>query len=389
MSHANERLQLILADQNAKYWNLFDAAHLKIDTSERGFALASWVLPRDFGFVWDEIGLNFQAFALSSRGDVAWHGRLESIEQALDNWGQPFLSCQGAGYWSSTYDLTFAGTLGTSASPETMIGSLFSGGYLPQLSNTTSGLTATGLSGQAYQTPNGGTDDVAVGNVILDLCAKGTSTTGQRVIPLVLANRKLVTRALPVTPTAKYVVKQANVARIGLRRTLTSVFNQVIVRYKSSTDGMLQRAQVNDTASQSNLGVDYTGGGTITGLFRRTVRDITGLSATNSTIATQMANAVLYTTKRVGNDSQAITIERDWVIFDTEEGGEIPNWKVQAGYWLQIPDLLPRPSESGSGTNAGDQTLQTMFYITQTQYDDDTGHLTITPEQRGQGAQEV
>jgi hypothetical protein len=189
-----ERLQLVLADQNAKYWNLSDAFNLKTGTSERGFALASWDLPRDFSFAWDDLGLNFQVFAYSGRGDEAWHGRLEAIEPVLDSRGRPALSCQAAGYWSSAYDLTYTGTLGTSASPETMIGSLFSGNYLPQLLNDTSGLTATGLTGLAYQTPNGGTDDVAVGDVILDLCAKGTSTTGQRIIPLVLTNRKLVTR---------------------------------------------------------------------------------------------------------------------------------------------------------------------------------------------------
>jgi hypothetical protein len=217
-------------------------------------------------------------------------------------------------------------------------------------------------NGSRFQTDNEGTDDQPIGDIILDLCAKGTSVTYQRVIPQVWealgsdGKPVLSTAILPAFVSTRYIVRLANVKSFSLRRSLSNIQNRVRVRYKLDTDGTLAKSVRNDTASQSNLGVDFTGGGTITNFIRVGNYDVSNNYSANATNADRLGDTILNRLKRVSNQSQAIVIEKDWVIFDVQTGQEIPNWAVRAGQWLQIPDLFPRGSESGTGTNSGDQT---------------------------------
>jgi len=376
-----EPLTLYTKDQTGFAWRIVDATSLSLKTSENGFLTLTFPLRRPFGFSYEDIGLDFQVFVYSNRGDVAWHGRLESIEPSLTG-KTSSMNVTAVGYWAAGYDEVKNGTI-SGSTPEACLATILTGGYVAQWSTTTTGLSTTGVTSYNYQTSNGGTDDLPVGDIVLQLYQAGSSSS-QRVVPAIWENRQLVTTILASPPSPRYLVRRRNVAGIGLRRALSSVSPKVLVRYKDA-NGNLQRVNVADTATQNNLGVDFTGGGTVTTYNRTQIVDITGLSnGTSSTNATSLANSKLAVSKLVKSDSQAINISKKYCVIDLVEGQEIPLWKVRSGYYMQIPDLLPRPAEAGSGTAGGDAALLTTFYITQTEFKytgaADNDMLTITPE---------
>jgi hypothetical protein len=372
-------LTIYTYDQYYRAWPIGDASGVTLENNENGYSQATWQLEREFDIAWEDIGINFQVFFFSPRGDTAWHGRIDTIEPSFGDDGVK-VKCSAVGYWASTYDLPFNGVLGTSTTPEAMEALLVNSTYLPQLVTSTSGLITTGITGVGYQTPDSGVNDVRVGDVLLQLTRFGTSVTGQRVVPYVLTGRQLFTRALPATPTARYILRLGNTASVDLRRVLSAIGNRANIKWKD-TVGNVNRTSVNDASSQNSLGVDFTGLGTITPFVRvQEVKDVTSYVNMTAAIATSMANASLYTTKQTRNDSQDVTIQQDWVIFDTVAGQEVPNWAVLAGYWIDVPDLFPRPQAAGSGSTGGDQALATLFYIKNAKFEQDTGYLTITPE---------
>lgn len=383
-----EKLTVYTADSAGRRWQIADATPPKIKNTENGFDVCNLSLLRDFALSWPDIGLNFQVFIFAARGDTAWHGRLESIEPRLEE-GNGFVNVTAIGYWANAYDSDYSGTLSTSATPEAMITTLFSSSKLSQIASLN--LYTTGLSGREYRTGNGGTDSAKVGDVIKDLCDMGDSSSPvKRVVPAVWTDRQLVTYAVTTqSPVADYTIPRALVKSISLRRALSQVYTRVTCRYKD-TGGILQTATVNNTAQQAALGVDFSGSGSITNFVRVYIMDISGLSGgTTSTVATNSANARLNKVSRVTNDSDSIVVDTEYAIFSVAENQTVPLWKIRAGKWLQIPDLLPRPSDTGSGTSAGDASLSTMFYITEAAYDSQSGVLTLTPETSGELAKVV
>jgi hypothetical protein len=111
------------------------------------------------------------------------------------------------------------------------------------------------------------------------------------------------------------------------------------------------------------------------------VADYTGLGNISTQAATDRANVILSQRKRITTDSRALTITQDYSVYSVAERQEIPLCRVRAGKFIQIPDMFPRPGSTGTGTNAGDASLSTIYYIVQTSYDAIAGKLTITPEQ--------
>jgi hypothetical protein len=371
-----EKLSLYIKDRYQQFWPVADAYNLVFTTGENGYKDATWKLDREFSFSHPDLPLNGQVYIFSSRGDTAWYGRLESVEPARQG-GHTFLNCTATGLWASMYDTYYiGGTLGTSTTPEAMLATLLTGWM-----TDTSGLLVTGLTGRGYQTPNGGTDYVRNGDVILDICRMGTSTTGDRVIPQVWVGRKLYTKRLAATPSAAYQIPSRALDSLAIKRALSAIWNRIRVRYKSSADATLQAVAADDTAGQTALGMDYGSG--ITSLLRVAVRDITGLSPTDSTAATLNANAVLNTTKWFRNEPQTLTAAQDWLIVDTSVLQEVPNWGVVAGNYAQIPDLfdrMPDPADLAIVQSPTDSSQQALFYISETSYDADAGKLTITAQ---------
>lgn len=383
-SKSNNNLSLVTRDQVGRWWNLWRHRGGKIRTDAYGFASADFSLDRDFAFAWDDIGLNNQIFFYSPWGDVAFHGRLDAITPTWQD-GVSSLVCIAKGYRDSAADLNFNGTLiGT---PQAKIAALISGGYLPQLSSDTSGLITTGIASGTTATPNSGTDDQAVWEVILNICKSGTST-GQKVLPQVWDDRRLITKAVDmISPSPRYIVDRRNVSKISLSRTLSDTYTQVEVRYKDSVDGSLQRLLLPSVpgAIALSLGIDFTGGGTVTPFVRTRILDITGIlpDGCDAATATNAGTALLNQEQRVKNSSDSIVIERDYVIFDQLSGQEIPGWAARGGEWLQVNGFSPWPSEIGTGTSAGDKTIQSMFFISGTEFDIDSRVLTVTPESAG------
>jgi hypothetical protein len=376
-----ERLNIYTQDSNAKKWPIGDIKTLTLDSIENGFYQANMGLSRPFGIAWEDLALNNFLKAYNSRNDPIWEGRLESIEPAFQN-DNDSLNVTAMGEWASTYDQPYHGVLGTSTTPEAMLTSLNSGGYLPQLSGVS--LLTTNVTGDKYQTGNFGTDDEKVGDIIQSVCAAGVYSGGlpdttKKVIPAVWTGRTLTTSAITiVSPTADYIARRGSVKSAGLRRALSSVYNRVIIRYKD-TSGNLARVTVNDTTVQSNLAANY-GSGAVS-FIRTWVADYTGLGNISTQAATDRANVILSQRKRITTDSRALTITQDYSVYSVAERQEIPLCRVRAGKFIQIPDLFPRPGSTGTGTNAGDASLSTIYYIVQTSYDAIAGKLTITPEQ--------
>lgn len=362
--------------------NLSDVIGLTFSTNENGYQTATVQLSRPFGLAWNDVALNTHLSVLSGRGDKAWEGRVEGLASALSEGGAGVLNLSCNGYWSSTYDLTFNGVVSASASPETMIATFINSTYLPQL--TTGSLLVTGLTTEKYQTGNYGTNDEFIGDIILAICKSGyapggTVDTTRKVVPAVWKNRGLSTSAVLTTnPTADYILRRKDIVVGGLRRALTSVKNRVIIRYKD-TSGALARVTVNDTASQSNLAGLLDG--TPANFVRSQVLDYTGLGNLSLASATDRANITLSNSKQLKTDSDNIQVARDYAVFDVAQNQEIPLWRVRAGKWLQVPDMYPRATNTGSTTQAGNEGLATYYYITQTTYDAMSGLLTLIPEQ--------
>ena len=374
-------------DALGKYWQIADALGVTFTYKPTGCDTCTFTMLREFAFAWDDIGLNSQLIIDNKAGDRAWYGRVESIAPTLQG-DLAVIQVAAQGYWWSTYDLTVQGTV-SGTTPEGILTSLIGATYLPQLSTVATGLATTGVTGISYQTGNTGTDNTRIGDAIAAVCSYGDSalkkvrayvdatlgSDGKPRLNTVVVNT--------VTPSPRYILRRANINGIGLSRSLSLVRNRVIVRYKDSTSGAIaNRPARNNTTSQGNLGVDYTGSAGKTNYIRSEILDMSGLqNGTTSAIADNSGDVKLNEVSRIRNIATgAITVTQDYVVYDTVETSEIPNWKVKAGYYLQIPDLFPRLSSVGSGSLAGDVMLETTFYISETKYDCDTGQLSLTPE---------
>lgn len=376
-----ERLYFIATDAGGGIHRLRDVIGGSFSTDEHGFKSATLQHSRDFRFGWDDLGLNYDLL-IGVRGNVAWNGRMEGNE-AQPSGGYGSVGSSGNGYYASTRDLLFTGTVSTSATPEAMIASFLNSVYLPQLSTATTGLLVTGVTGAKYLTGNNGTDSEYVGDIIETICGFGYSPGGtpdptKKVAPAVWEDRLLTTTAISTSGTAAdYIVRKKNVNIGGLRRSLSNIVNRVVVRYKDLS-GTFTVTPFNDSASQTAMS-NYLGGAAVP-YVRVELLDWTSQGNLDPTVVSNRANAILNDLKQVKVDTDSIEIKKDYVVFSVAENQEIPNWKVRAGKWLQIPDRFPRGTSTGSGTAAGDAGLSNYYYISETSYDCFSGVLTLTPE---------
>lgn len=381
----NDYLTLMIRDQVGRFWTIRDDQGGKIKNGLYGYESADWVLDREFGFSWDDIGLNNQVFYFTPFGDEVFHGRLDVVAPTLSD-GIGSLANQANGYKDSGTDITWAGGSLT-GTPEAKIAALITGSAFLQLTTDTTGLVTTGIASDTTSTPNSGTDDITAWDFVLQICRSGTSA-GYKVVPQVWGDRRLVTKAInTVNPTPRYIVDVANVRRTSLKRTLSEIYTQISVRYKDSADGSLKHLYLPATPSATTqaLGVDYTGGGIITDYWHRHVVDITSLYPDGCTAAqaTNVATALLNEEQRVRNTTDALVIDVDYVIFDVLEGQEIPLCQFRGDDWLQINGFSPWPTDVGTGTSAGDQATTSLFLVTGAEYDITNHTLTITPESAG------
>lgn len=383
----DKSLTIVVKDQIGRTRNIYKARGTKFSTSAYGYETLDFTLDQEFSFSWDDIGLNNQLFFYDAWGDTLFHGRVDIIKPTgIKKRGKSSNYYQAKGFRYSASDLKFSGTLiGT---PEARIAAVITGGYMPQIKNDTTGLIATGIASGTTATDNSGTDDKAPWDVILDICKSGTSL-GYKLIPQVWGDdRKLITRAInTVSPTPRYVVDRAYVAGLEPQRSLSDIYTQIEVRYKDSGDGSLQKLMVpsSTSATATALGVDLTGAGTITPFLRTRILDLTGIipDGCDATTATNAGTAMLNEQQRINNKgriSGALTITRDLVIFDTLEGQFARNYKVRGGEWIGVSGMTPWPTEAGTGTSAGDTTIESMFFMSGTEYDKDNRTLSITPE---------
>lgn len=353
-------------------------------TDENGFKTADLQHKRDFTQAWDDLGLNYE-LVIGCRGNTAWNGRMEgTTAQPSQGRDQGSVGSSANGYYpASTRDLAFSGTVSASATPEAMIASFLNSVYLPQLSTSTASLLITGLTGAKYVTGNNGTDNEYIGDIIEAICAYGyapggTPDTTYRVVPSVWENRVLTTTAIKNTvPSADYIVRKKNVVFGGLRRSLSNIYNRVVIRYKDTT-GALTITPFNDVTAQAQLAA-YLGNGSVP-FIRAQHLDWTSQGNLSPTVVANRANAVLNASKQVKVDTDSIEISRDYAVYSVADSQEIPNWKVRAGKWLKIPDRFPRGTATGTGTPSGDASLSTYYYISETSYDCFSGLLTLTPE---------
>ncbi len=94
-----------------------------------------------------------------------------------------------------------------------------------------------------------------------------------------------------------------------------------------------------------------------------------------------IANKLLNRLAIVPNESEAIEITQDNVVFDLVLNSYIPNWMVRSGYYAEVVDILSRPANMAqSGSAASDLSMQTMFYLSQCEYHPDTARLIVTPD---------
>ena len=373
-----ERMNYRTRDANGNYHRLNDVVSCQYTTDENGFKSADLSLKRSFDSAWDDVALNNPLYITSGRGDTAWEGRTEGIAPDI-NRGANSQGMTAQGYWTSTNDLTFRGTVGTSTTPEAMIATFLNSTYLPQLSTSTASLLTTGVTSATYRTGNEGTDNEKIGEVILALCDFGyAADTTKRVIPAVWENRILTTSAVTATnPTPDYIVRKKDVVIGGLRRSLSNVINRVVIRFKNLS-GVLTVTAFNDAAVQASLAA-YLGSASVS-YVRSRVYDWSGLGLLNPTVVAGRAAALLNDAKQVKTDADSLEINRDYTIFSVSEGQAIPNWKVRAGKWLKISDRLPRATSTGSGSASGDAGLSNYYYLAQTTYDCFTGQLSLVPE---------
>lgn len=392
MIESGEQLTLATRDQAGRFWNIGSFRNGKIRTDKYGFLSADFTLDEDFATPPEEVGFDNQIYFFNCWGDVMFHGRLDVVTPTW-NGLEANIPYTAKGYKDSATDGKFNGTLiGT---PEARIAALISGGYLPQLSTDTTGLITTGIASGTTATNNSGTDDMTPWDVILNICKSGTSA-GLKVLPQVWEDRKLITKAVDmVTPTPRYIVDRANVKQIALSRTLSDVYTQVVVRYKDIADGSLKRLVVpaSTSAIATALGVDFTGGGTITPFIRTRVLDISNIlpDGCDAATATAAGTALLNEVQRVSNVYQAIRIEQDYVIFDRVEGQEISNVEVRGGEWIYTNGFSVWPNDAATGSPAGDKTIQPLFFIsgTEVDLDDPDFAVNVVPESSGDVADAV
>lgn len=376
-----EQMYYRTRDANGLYHRLSDVVGCTFTTDENGFKTASLTHKRDFKETYDDLALNSE-LVIGCRGNTAWTGRMDG-NTGQPSQGQGSVGSSANGFYASTLDLGFNGTVSASATPEAMIGTFLNSTYLPQLSTLTSGLLTTGVTGAKYTTGNSGTDNEYVGDIIEAICQFGYAPGGSydltyRVVPAVWENRQLVTSLLKTTnPTTDYVVRRKNISVGGLRRSLSATYTRLVVRYKNLS-GAFTITPFNDTTAQAAL-ANYLGSGPVN-YVRAKYLDWTSQGNLDPTVVANRANAILNDIKQVKVDTDSISVSRDYSIFSMAENQEIPNWKVRAGKWLRIPDRFPRGTASGSGTLAGDAGLSTYYYISATSYDCFSGELTLTPE---------
>lgn len=376
-----ERLYYRVIDANGGQHRLYDVIGANISTYEYGFMTATLQHSRQFNQGWDEIGLNYDLI-IGARGTTGWNGFMEgNTAQPNSDFGN--IGSSGNGYFASTRDLIFTGTVSTSATPEAMIATFLNSTYLPKLLTSTAGLLTTGITGATYITGNGGTDSEYVGDIIQTICGFGYAPGGvhdttKKVVPAVWENRLLTTTTIKTSsPTPDYIVRKKDVVIGQLRRSLSNVINRLVIRFKDLS-GVLTVTAFNDTTSQTTMAA-YLGGASVP-YVRVKLLDWTDQGNLDPTIVSNRANTILNDLKLVKVDTDSIEIKRDYVVFSVADGQEIPNWKVRAGKWLKIPDRFPRGTSTGAGTPAGDSSLSNYYYITQTKYDCFSGVLTLTPE---------
>jgi hypothetical protein len=378
-------LDLETEDNNGNSYNLAEVRNPIITNNENGFFTSEWELDRDAFLAWADTGFNYRATWWPPYGKLTgrqgWQGRVGMIEIGLNVDGTSTYKVYAYGMWSSAYDLYYSGILNTvftGDTPESMIIQLMTPAYLPVLAGAeTSGILPTGLANKIYLTPNYGTDQVKVGDVIKEICGLSNSNQ-QRVLPQVWENQKLQTYFVPATPTARYQISRNNISKLVLRRNSLQVYSSVDVRYKSF-DGTLQHVIVNSQAVQSALAAGYASPKT----FQRTyLEDMTASGPMGDTTQpTNIANKLLTRLAIVPNESEAIEITQDNVVFDLMLNSFIPNWMVRAGYYAEVVDILSRPSNMAqSGSAASDLSMQTMFYLSQCEYHPDTASLIVTPD---------
>lgn len=386
MMAIDKGMTIVVKDQVGRSRNIYKARGTKFSTSLYGYETLNFTLDQEFAFSWDDIGLNNQLFFFDAWGDTLFHGRVDVIKPiGIKNKGKSSSYYMAKGYRYSASDLKFTGTL--TGTPEARIATIITGGYMPQLTTDVTGLIATGIASGTTATDNSGTDDKAPWDVIIDICKSGTSA-GYRVIPQVFGGRKLITKAVnTVNPTPRYIVDRTYVAQIEPQRNLSDIYTQIEVRYKDSADGSLKKLMVpsSTSATATALGVDLTGAGTVTPFLRTRILDLTGIipDGCDATTATNAGTALLNQQQRINNTSRisgALQVTRDLVIFDTFEGQFARNYKVLAGEWVKVAGMTPWPTETGSGTSAGDAAIESLFFMSGTEYDRDNRTLSITPE---------
>lgn len=379
-------------DPSGVSYTLSGVKNLEFESGYNGYFQARFDLQRDFNYGWPDLGLAFQLYAYSGLNEV-WHGLIWNYAPRKNSGSNAdTVGVTALGYYASTSWLAFPSVADRNSgvdgvipvgSPESQLSYLLTHGYLPHLVAGT--FAATGLTNNVFSTPNGGTDEMRVAKVVEAICNAST-TSNQVVLPQVWNDRKFGTKTVPTDPanlSPRYVVSIRNVETMDLERSLNGVVNRQIGRHVSDADGSLNRVEADDTTSQNVLAIDYTGSGTKTPIIIDDIVDLTGLGKTSIASATLLVTTRLGNTRRIQHQSRGITVSQDWTIFDTTLGRVIRNCEVRAGEWLQIPDLYPRLSLTGSGTVAGDISITDKFLISKTSYrahEDGSGMLTITPE---------
>jgi hypothetical protein len=362
---------------------LWDAQNLRMTANEQGFFDCTWTLPRRTDGIYDDFGDNFRVKVKSPRGDTAWEGRFEAPTRKRAkrnikaNSGIP---CLALGDWASLTDRRESGTVIPSQdSPENLIlwyadptndvvDSVSGPGWMAQLAGTN--LANTGLSSaNAYKQHNNSPADVTIANSILSICNRYGSVGGQKVVPQVWENRVLITKLLPTVPTARYLIKAAHIQEFQLERRLSLIATRVRIWYPTDGVGGKAVTYIENTTLQSTLAQDY-GSGAVP-FVREVTLDLTQTQNTAGiTKAAAKAQAqTLLSTVTLPQATGTLTVDHSYGVFDVQRNQAVPLWAIRTGEWCEILDILPRPTDGGTGTSGGDMTLQTLYYITQWEYD--------------------
>lgn len=382
---SSRSLTAVTTDQKGRVFHLTPDPGLDFSSSYNGYLACNLTLKRRYGMAWPDIGFGMR-LAIYAGVKQVWYGFIALIEPGLAG-NIETIRIGALGFWATTTWMTFTGTL--TGTPEAKLALLMNTTYLPHLSTVTTGIIATGIVSTPTQSANRGTDDSRVQDMIHAICQEGTSTQ-QTVIPAVWGDigasdgkPLLTTRALATTtPAARYKIERSHLIGLGLRRSLLAAQDRVIVRYTQTSDNTLQRVQVDDTSGENALGIYYTSG-TLTPYINTTVLDVSGITTMTAAKATDVANTRLTRVKQIPNESQGFTVRNDFCIWDVNKGAYIRNCEVRAGYYIEVLGLIPRGNTNiGTGTAAGDKSLQTLFLISKTSYM--AGVLQVTPDNSSQ-----